>query len=250
MHKANQLQGFLGSFVPRCIEGFPGVFVAINHQKEKSESKGQFTVTKKHEAGGKFKEFLWSYNIEFEKKTWLSHTQAEKRQGITLKTKKSTGSEAGRKIGVGMITRQRYNEAGEYIGIDTFFDWDTCLVELLCGKPKWDKDKDVTSAAFKKELGLDKSNNAYSCKYLKMENVSARELGAALEHQIQANPDFKKWLYKELWINEKEPFDPKTWRAPSDAKMLVAELRAMYPPPEKQKKTRGAAPADPPEVPE
>ncbi len=256
MHKANKLQAWFGSCLPTFIDDYPALYTAVNHLKEKSEQKGQFTVTKQHEAGGAFKEFAWSYKIVMAKSSFAGkHIQSEKRQGITLTTAKSTGSENGRRIGLIMETRQVV-EDGEFTGLDVSFSWDACLAELLCGKPKWDKEKSVTSAKFQDDLGLEKSGTAYSCRSLGMEDVSAAEVGAAIEHKISTDAEFKKLIYRELWISNNKQMDLNTWVAPSDAKMKVAELRELFPPEDKKKppaKKRGAPPepvvSEPPPLP-
>jgi RecA/RadA recombinase len=244
MHKANKLQAWMGSCLPAFVDDYPAVFTCVNHLKEKTEQKGKFTVTKAHEAGGAFKEFAWSYKLVMKKSNHVSGVQSEKRQGITITTAKSTGSENGRKIGLTMETRQVLDEVGEFVGLDVSFSWDACLAELLCGKPKWDKEKSVTSAAFQKELGLDKSSSSYSCKYLDIDNVSAAELGRAIEHRISTDKEFKNLIYKELWIANNKPFDYSNWAAPSDAKMKVDELRRLFPVEKAPAKKRGAPPAE------
>lgn len=239
MHKANKLQAWFGSCLPAFIDDYPALYTAVNHLKEKSEQKGQFTVKTQHEAGGAFKEFAWSYKLVLAKAKLADHVQSEKRQGITLTTAKSTGSENGRRIGLTMETQQVI-EDGEYTGLDVSFSWDACLAELLCGKPKWDKEKSVTSASFRDEMGLEHSGASYSCKHIGIEGVSAAELGAAIEYKMTEDTEFKNRIYKELWISNNKPLVFEDWVAPSDAKMKVDELRKLFPPPDTKAKKKKA----------
>jgi hypothetical protein len=224
MHKANALRSFLGVWLPVFLNDYPALLVGVNHQQERTEQKGHISVTKKAEAGGVFKDFAWSYNFELAPGTWAKSNQQVIKQAFTMRSKKSTGSENGRKVGIVMETTKVHDEAGEYIGIDVNLDFNSSLAELLAGKPKWDQNNSATSAEFRDSIGLSCVGTKYSCTAIGLKDVSAKELGAALEQAMLTDDNLRNAIHGEIGIMSKPEMKYDEWVAPSDNKILKKEL--------------------------
>ena len=260
-HKANALSEYLATAVPQYISSWPSTLVTINHQKEKmgDDKPGGYGGPEKYEPGGVHKDFMYSLNIEFAKANGIAkHTVSERRQGMTLKTKKSCFSEHGRQIGLLMRTRQ--NAEGDGIVVD--FDWARALVDILAGGNKgWGaKDKscvEATALSQILEISRDTANKA-SCPTLGLSGAAPEEVGNAIISRCEEDEEFYKALQSVLWITRKKAYDKDTWEPPKgDGKMSVAEARATIPlsvdaAPKKATKRRApskkAAPIDPPPI--
>jgi ABC-type oligopeptide transport system ATPase subunit len=257
-HKANALSEYLAAFVPDFISSWPTSLVTINHQKEKlgDDNKGGYGGPEKYEPGGVHKDFMYSLNIEFAKANSIAkHTTTEKRQGMTLKTKKNCFAEHGRQIGILMCTSQ--NKKGTGLLVD--FEWGRALVDLLAsGQRGWGgKDKSyVEVSALSEILEITRESAAkVNCPTLGMVGASPEDVGQAIFDKCDSDPVFYKALQRVLWITSKKVYNPKKWTAPNpDTKMSVGDARAILPLDVDQKKAparkkRAAAPKSVPAPP-
>jgi ABC-type oligopeptide transport system ATPase subunit len=231
-HKANALSEYLASVVPEHISSWPSTLVTVNHQKEKmGDDKPGYGGPEKYEPGGVHKDFMYSLNIEFAKANGIAkHTVNERRQGMTLKTKKNCFAEHGRQIGLLMRTRQ--NGSGDGILVD--FDWARALVDIVAGGNKgWGaKDKScVEVSALSDILSISRDTaNKVSCPTLGLSGVSPEDAGIAIINKCEEDPEFYKALQSVLWITRKKEYDRSSWTPPKgDGTMTVAEARELLP---------------------
>jgi RecA/RadA recombinase len=188
--------GQLFDALPDYLTDVPILFLYTNHEKQKIETGfGAGGGNKKRNPGGDAPAFHATYHIRVSKIAKLT-SKTEPGNTVLLKTEKNSMGIDGRRIEVNYRWDVFEDEDG-YSKQKSWFDWNKATCDLLAGDA-------IPRTVINEFLDVKKVTNAkYSCKQLKMSEVSPTDLATA----IHSDPELMRKLQVALNIFKYDEFD-------------------------------------------
>jgi len=189
---AGEIQEAMKSFVAKCLDRNPILCVVVNHQKtDMSKMVMPGMAAPKKEPGGIHKDFMYTWKLELVKSETRKSVYGETPYFKIKAGKSSLGMM--HKYAISVPYTSRYTEDGmEHIA----YDWDDALATLLTSDA-------VSKTVLKETMHLVKTGNKFTSKTLGLVDVTASEMGAA----INANDALAAKLKKDvLRIRSKRKF--------------------------------------------